>query len=164
MRNARNDIAVGNARSDIAGVLVSVKPEFVTAMAEGRKRVELRRRFPVVPYGTQLLIYATHPVGALVGTAPIKDVQAATLSTIWREHRQEVALTKDRFDRYFASRSSGFAVLLGKFEPLGPLASAAVAQIIPGFRPPQSWRYVDVAELAAIRNGVLQIKRAPRPA
>jgi hypothetical protein len=39
-----------------------------------------------------------------------------------------------------------------------------MAQIIPGFRPPQSWRYVGVAELAAIRNGIQQFKRAPRTA
>jgi predicted transcriptional regulator len=131
-------------------VLVSLKPEFASAVAEGRKTVELRRRFPAVTAGVRLVIYATKPVGAVVGTAPIEAVQSASLDSIWRRHRGEVALTKARFDEYFASRSQGFAVLLGRFEALGPIESATVGAIIPGFRPPQSWMYVDAEALAAL--------------
>ena len=139
-----------SASSNVAGVLVSLRPEFATAVAEGRKTVELRRRFPQVDAGVWLVIYATQPVGALVGMARIEEVKSASVRTIWKQHRGDVAISKSRFQDYFDDRSRGFAVVLGSYRPLGPIRTEQLAQILPGFHPPQSWRYLDEETLATI--------------
>ena len=140
------------APDDIAGVMVSLKPEFAKAVAEGRKTVELRRRFPTVAPGAWLVIYATQPVGAVVGISRIECVESRSVSSIWRKHRSRAAISKPKFHSYFAAQTHGYAVLLGEYEPVGPIASGEVKQIIPGFCPPQSWRYLDFHALEALRT------------
>lgn len=135
---------------DIAGVLVSLKPEFATAIAEGRKTVELRRRFPSVDPGVWLVIYVTQPVGAVVGMARIEDVRLASVNTLWRRFRGDVAISKSRFDIYFASQERGFAVLLGEYHPVVPVAASQLTTLIPNFTPPQSWRYVTAEVIDSI--------------
>lgn len=127
----------------VAGVLISIKPEFATAIAEGRKTVELRRRFPLVAPGVWLVIYATQPVGAIIGMARIKRVAAGEVATIWRNHKNAAALDLSRFRAYFASRKQAYAVVLGSFEPIRPVTLDRLEQVLPGVRAPQSWRYLD---------------------
>lgn len=148
-----------------AGVLVSLKPEFATAIAEGRKTIELRRRFPQVAPGNVLVVYVTRPVGAVVGIATIRRVQEAALSTIWTQHRATVALSRSRFDDYFSGLSRGYAVHIDQYQPIGPVALARMAELVPGFRAPQSWRYLEEDTLAKLRSekpGRRSPRRAPR--
>ncbi|MCC7380858.1 MAG: hypothetical protein IT384_03460 [Deltaproteobacteria bacterium] len=138
--------------SSVAGVLVSLKPEFAAAVAEGRKTVELRRRFPLVDAGVWLVIYVTKPIGAVVGMSPIQEVRRTAVTAIWNDHRENAAISRARFCDYFDDRVRGFAVLLGSYEPVRPIAADRLAVILPGFQPPQSWRYLNANVLAAIRG------------
>ena len=139
-------------RSGVAGVLVSLKPEYAAAIAEGRKTVELRRRFPLVDPGVWLVIYATQPVGAIVGMAPIERVDSDTTRAIWDEHHRQVGISKSRFRDYFDDRTRGFAVVLGRYYPLRPIRTEEITAIIPKFCPPQSWRYLDTRSVTLLRK------------
>jgi predicted transcriptional regulator len=54
-------------------LLVSVRPEFASKIANGEKTVELRRRFPRdMVIGARVLIYSSRPVAAIICQAKIK--------------------------------------------------------------------------------------------
>ncbi len=128
--------------SEHAAVVVSIKPEFTQAIATGRKTVELRRKFPTVAPGMWLVVYATHPVGAVVGIASIKGVDRRPPSDLWEVHQDSAGVTKPFFDEYFHGCDEGHAVELGEWRPLEPTSVAKMNTILPGFRPPQSYRYL----------------------
>jgi predicted transcriptional regulator/predicted nucleic acid-binding protein/GNAT superfamily N-acetyltransferase len=128
--------------SEHAAVVVSIKPQYVEAIREGRKTVELRRKFPAVKAGMWLVIYATQPVGAVVGMASIVGVERRAPAAIWKAHQQSVAVSKDFYDQYFDGYDMGYAVKLGEFRPLESTSVVQMGKILPGFRPPQSYRYL----------------------
>ena len=139
-----------------AGVLVSLKPEFASAVAEGRKTVELRRRFPRLGGGKWLVIYSTQPVGAVIGMARINEITVGSVSGVWRSHGSCAAISRQRYRSYFSTSAHAIAVVLGEFVPFSPVALADLRRLLPGFCAPQSWRYLDHAELSILRE-----RRAP---
>lgn len=136
--------------SEHAAILVSIKPDFAQAIANGTKTVELRRRFPCVHRGMSLVIYATQPVGGVVGLARIDRVEQATPDTLWAQYSGLVGIDKAAFDRYFDGCATGHAVHLSDFRPLEKLEIATMAGLVPGFRPPQSFRYLSADTLTRI--------------
>jgi predicted transcriptional regulator len=143
-----------------AAILVSIKPEYVRAIAVGDKTVELRRKFPRLPwlchlgYPTHhrvediwLVIYATLPIGAVVGMAPILEVDRRPPNELWADYKHSVGVSQSVFDQYFEGCAQGHAVRIGKYQPLTPMNMEAMRKILPGFRPPQSFRYMSSQEL-----------------
>lgn len=128
--------------SEVANVVVSVKPEYARAIASGAKTVELRRRFPNVQPGAWLILYATLPMGVIVGKALIEAVEHEAPAEIWERHGGAAQVSKGFFDQYYAGRTQGVAVKLGTFVEFGPLSMTEVRAVLPDFRPPQSYRYV----------------------
>lgn len=125
------------------GVLISIRPEFVVAIAEGRKTVELRRSFPLLEAGTLLVIYSTLPVGAVVGFAPIRAVHTGSVDAMWRKHGLKAALDRKRYQDYFSSRTRAFAIELGPYSQIDPVPLSDIPTVLPGIQVPQSWRYLD---------------------
>jgi predicted transcriptional regulator len=73
-------------------LLLSLRPRFAQAILDGTKTVELRRTRVSAPPGTLLVLYASSPVMAVVGVAPLADRDAASLATIWRRYRDKLGL------------------------------------------------------------------------
>ena len=133
--------------SEHAAVVLSIKPEFVKAIAAGTKKVELRRRFPTNTAGMMLVIYATLPVGAAVGVVPINGVDRRSPAELWTSHEEHTGVSRSYFDQYFEGCDVGHAVELGDFQVLEPITMADMNAILPGFRPPQSYRYLGARTL-----------------
>lgn len=135
---------------DARSVLVSLRPEYASAIADGRKTVELRRRFPRSAIGGWLVQYVTLPVGAVVGMSPIIDVRSGTPRSLWRRYRDDAGISRGTFFDYFEECEIGYAVELGAFKAVGPLTIEDMGEFLPGFRAPQSYRYVDSDVLDAV--------------
>lgn len=125
-------------------VVLSLKPRFAEAILDGVKTVELRRTVPKIVVPTRALLYATTPVRALIGTCIITRVQSADLAVLWREYGSRSDLRYHEFQQYFNGMDAGTALALTQ--------PRAFSQRIPlhdlrakprGFRPPQSFSYVD---------------------
>lgn len=130
-------------------MLLSLRPRFATAVAEGRKTVELRRRFPEVAPGTRLVIYATLPVGAVVGMATISHVDHGTPDNIWERHGASVALTRSEFDVYLRGTDSARAVVLIQYTALPvPVPLDRMREL--GVEPPQGFIYLDAKVMAGL--------------
>lgn len=123
-------------------VVLSIKPQYSSLIMEGRKTVELRRRFPIkVPKGTLAFIYSTTPDQAIVGTARIKGVVKEEVSKIWADFAESACVEKDDFDAYFAGVEEGFAL---RFENVRSFQRAVGLQELRdrfSFEPPQSFLY-----------------------
>ena len=146
--------AIPESRRD---VLVSIRPFYASKILDGRKTVELRRKFPEVSaIGAMALIYSSSPVSAVVGRARIKHVLKLPVSKIWKEHGAAACISKDEFDAYFAGLSCGFAIFLESVHPLKEQFKAIDLEAQFGIVPPQSYRYVTDKCVALLSDEQLQ--------
>jgi predicted transcriptional regulator len=133
-------------------LLVSIKPRFAAMLLVGTKTVELRRVRPNVEFGARVLLYASSPRRALVGTASVAAVDEGLPAQIWGKHRGRVGLTDCEFNEYFYGSATAVAITLTDISglPRGEIALAELQRRRRGFRPPQSFRYLDAASAAAL--------------
>lgn len=125
-------------------VVLSLKPRFAEAILAGDKTVELRRTAPKIDVPTRALLYATTPVRALLGTCIVTAVQSADLVVLWSEHGSRCALTYSEFQHYFEGLEVGTALTLAQPQSLSSRVPLQDLRAKPrGFRPPQSFAYVD---------------------
>jgi len=82
-------------------LVLSLKPRFAEAILDGSKTVELRRTRLLAPPGTCLVLYASSPVMAVVGTATLAAIDTASPTAIWRRHNSRVGLGRAEYDTYF---------------------------------------------------------------
>lgn len=125
-------------------IILSLKPRFAEAILAGTKTVELRRTEPKIVVPTRALLYSASPVRALLGTCIITGVRTADLAVLWREHGSRSDLRYFEFQRYFKGVKAGTALTLTEpaaFSRRLPLQDLRAKPS--GFRPPQSFAYVD---------------------
>jgi len=123
-------------------VVFSIKPEYCSKIIEGRKTVELRRRFPMsVPPGTTALIYATSPTRALLGIAEIGEVHRRSPNEIWETFADRACIAREDFDSYFAGVDRGFVIELRRARSLRRPLQLSELRSRFSFEPPQSFLY-----------------------
>jgi len=123
-------------------LVLSLRPRFADAILDGTKTVELRRTRLSAPSGTLLILYASTPVMAVIGTAILADRDTDTPSRIWRRHRPNLSLTKAEYDAYLAGASTATAVTVASPQRLPEPHTLAALRTRATFRPPQSFRYL----------------------
>ena len=132
-------------------LLVSLRPRFAHALLAGDKTVELRRVPPSVECGTLVLMYSSSPERQLVGTARVSHVAVATPDEIWECHGTQTGLSRSEYDKYFAGTNRAVAIVIQDPVRLGrPRPLAELRRRWDGFRPPQSFRYVEPLQLACL--------------
>lgn len=123
-------------------VVLSVRPVYSDKIFQGKKTVELRRRFPVsAPRGTVAYIYSTTPIRAMVGSAEIEAVTKLPVKDIWKNFGKAAQIKKIDFDGYFEGLDEGFAIHISNARAFSrPVDLAELRQRF-GFEPPQSFLY-----------------------
>ena len=92
-------------------VVLSIRPQYTDRIMEGKKTVELRRRFPMsAPRGAMAYIYSTSPVRAMVGRAEIADVVKLPVADIWRRYHKCAFISQPDFENYFSGLKEGFVL------------------------------------------------------
>jgi predicted transcriptional regulator len=129
---------------DIArrALLLSLRPRFATAILDGTKTVELRRTRLSAPPGTPLVLYASSPIMAVVGTAVLAERHTASPATIWRTHRRALGLTRAEFNDYLTGVDQATAITISNPQALPDPFTLAWLRGHAGFQPPQSYRYI----------------------
>jgi len=123
-------------------VVLSIKPQFAEPILEGRKTIELRRRFPIdVPNGTRALIYTSSPTRALTGFANIEGVVKQPPEALWKSFSENACISRDDFDSYFSGSDFGFAIKLTKARHLRRPVELSELRDRFRFEPPQSFLY-----------------------
>ncbi len=125
-------------------IVLSLKPRFAQAILAGVKTVELRRTVPKIVIPTRALLYASSPVRALLGTCVITSVRSADLAALWHEYGSRSELSFHEFQQYFEGVAKGTALTLSEPQALSrPIPLQDLRAKPKGFRPPQSYAYVD---------------------
>ena len=123
-------------------ILLSLKPVYAEAILSGKKRYEFRRAIFKNPNVKKAYIYATVPVGKIVGAFTIGGVISGTPKKIWQKCRKYGGISSELFFRYYEGCKTAFAIKIQKVQnflkPLDPYLK------MPNFRPPQSFCYVNV--------------------
>lgn len=135
-------------------VLLSVRPRFSDALLDGTKTVEMRRRSMRFHAGTLCLLYASSPSRSLTGALRVAGVDHGTPDELWRRHGLRTALTRDEYDAYLDGRSTACALLVAAVIPFDtPVPLAELRRRSDAFVAPQSYRFLQDAELSTLLNG-----------
>lgn len=133
-------------------LLLSLRPRFACSILEGAKNAELRRRpINAVP-GTQVILYASSPVMAVVGTARLSDIQVLNKETAWRRHREGLALDRAEYLAYLDGVNRAHVLVLENVNALNEPLYLDDLRRNAVFRPPQSFRYISALDPISLRE------------
>lgn len=131
-------------------LFISLRPRFAELLLDGRKTVELRRIQPAVSPGTLVLLYASSPLRALVGTGVVQGVSVASSDDIWTLLGSLTGLSRAEYDHYFHGADRAVAISLRDLKRLErPVPLLDLRRGRSWFRPPQSFRYFDARQVAS---------------
>lgn len=134
-------------------LLLSVRPRYANEILKGAKTAEIRRQRPTVRPGTLVIIYATKPVGALIGTARISSVVCGDPTDMWEQHHSSTGITRAEYDAYLAGAKTAYLLFLRHVQRLEPLLTLEQIRSATTFQPPQSYRYLNQHALHDLVNG-----------
>jgi predicted transcriptional regulator len=138
--------------ADGADAIISIRRSYADAILAGTKTVELRRKLPQISSGTRIWIYATKPLGAVVGFATIREVDRAAPATIWKKHRASTGVDHAAFQDYFDGAPEAIAILLAAVRRIGPISLDQLREIRDTFHPPQVLIRLTASEARALRK------------
>ena len=118
--------------------IISIRPSFAEAILTGEKTVELRRRIPLIEAGTHLWIYATRPLGAIVGSATVSSIVQATPADLWEICKNHGAIGRTDYDNYFAGTSQALGLFLTDIVRRRPVGIDQLREMDGGFHPPRA--------------------------
>ncbi len=122
-------------------LLFSIKPNYANQILAGVKLVEIRKKFSERWLGRRVVLYASHPQGALVGEATIHKITRGQPSDIWSNLGPQIGSSWSDFQNYTASSQEVSAIELNDIQPyLYPVPLDQVEYILQEqLRPPQSY-------------------------
>ena len=81
-------------------VLLSIKPEFANKILNGEKKFEFRKSLFKRDGIKTVLIYATMPIGKVIGEFDIEHIISNSPQEIWNETCEFSGISKSFFDDY----------------------------------------------------------------
>lgn len=122
-------------------VLLSIKPEYVERIFNGKKKYEYRKSLFKRDDVNVVIIYATKPVGKVVGEFEIDKIIENTPSELWKETKKYSGIKKKDYMEYFKKRDKGFAIAIKNINQYDtPIELTDISKDIKVA--PQSFRYV----------------------
>lgn len=132
-------------------LLLSIRPEYANKIFDGTKTVELRRTRPRLEVGDRVLVYVSTPVKALMGMFEVGRVMDAPPSHLWSHVREHAGITRWQFDHYYTGADRAYGIFLKSPRQLPiPIKLGHLRELIDGFVPPQSYRYLTHDEVRLV--------------
>lgn len=122
-------------------LVFSIRPAFADRIINGRKRVEVRRRFSNKWKGATALLYASSPLRQFVGEAIIGDIITSTPDKIWSDWKDELGCTFDEFGSYCNGASQVSAIIFEEVKVFkDPIPQAQMEHLVQkDLKAPQSF-------------------------
>lgn len=121
-------------------VLLSVKPEFAEKILNGEKKYEFRKAMFKNSDVKTVVIYATMPLGKVVGEFDFEIVLSDKPSVIWAETSAFSGITKKFFNEYFDGRDNAYAIKISKVRRYKNPKN--LKEFVPSGLAPQSFCYL----------------------
>jgi predicted transcriptional regulator len=125
-------------------VLLSIKPEYANKILSGEKKYEFRKVSFTNTEVKTVVIYATKPVGKVVGEFEILKIYSDSPSKIWEQTKNSAGIDKKYFDSYYEGKNLAIAIAVGavhQYEHPKNLSDVGA-----GISPPQSFCYIKPSE------------------
>ena len=120
-------------------VLLSIKPEYADKILDGKKHYEFRKALKA-PDVTTVVIYATMPVGKVVGEFEIDQFISKPPRELWSLTAEFSGITKRFFNEYFRGRDTAHAIKVR--QPRRYAEPLELSEVVRGGVPPQSFCYL----------------------
>lgn len=124
----------------IMKVLLSIRPEFAEKILSGKKKYEFRKVLPKAAGVKTIVIYATMPLGKVVGEFDIAEILTDTPTRLWMETKQMAGISRGYFNEYFDGRKLGHAIKVKRVRRYP--APQDLKSILPSGIAPQSFCYI----------------------
>lgn len=136
------------AQATSTGVaLLSIQPRYASAIVEGRKRVEFRRRRLSRPI-SHFVVYATSPVQKIVAVCAVRNLSWSCPSRLWGQYRRVAGVNVGEFNKYVGLSERVLAIEIDRVTTLRrPIPLSSLSDAI---SPPQSYRYLSPYHLERI--------------
>jgi predicted transcriptional regulator len=143
--------------------LLSIRPDFARAIFAGRKTVEFRRSRLPDDIAT-VVVYATQPIGLVLGWFTICGISESTPDGLWRRFRSSGAIGRSAYFQYFDGARRAFGIEID--EPTSLHRPLRLHDLVPGLRPPQNFQFLiadDVCRAIRARqdSGRTRARRQP---
>lgn len=129
--------------------LLSIRPQYVNLIIEGRKKVEFRK----VRFHNKLLhvvMYTSKPVQKVLGYFDVSYVDEDSPKELWARYNTVGGILKREFDAYYASSGRGVAIGIGKVCALqNPISLRTLGKLL---TPPQSFTYLNTEIFQVIQG------------
>ena len=139
-------------------VLISIHPEHVANILDGRKIFEYRKVIPSQDI-SYLVLYSTAPVMKIVAVAEVLDCIVGSPTQVWNATAFGSGITRQVFRKYFSGKRSAKAFSIGTVHKLSnPLELSALA----GMKaPPQSFSYLSDDDMGLIFEKCSSVPAVP---
>src|SRR5262245_25043726 len=142
-------------------VVIAIHPVPAEKIMAGEKRYELRTRFPNVAVGTNVYLYATAPLSAVVGGFTVASIEEDSVGELWRRIGSFLGITRSELDRYTRGRDKAKAIGVDKPFRLSRHVSRGELQSPPhAYCPPQSSSFLRLSHVRTLLEG---LRLAPSP-
>lgn len=122
-------------------VLLSIKPEYAEKIFSGEKQYEFRKALFKDLGVKTVVIYATMPVGKVIGEFDIEEILTEEPVTLWSQTASFAGISRQIFNEYFKGRKTAYAIRVRKARRYDtPLNLSAV---LDSGVAPQSFCYID---------------------
>lgn len=125
-------------------ILMSIKPQFVEKIRRGEKKFEFRRVLPKHQEVDSIIVYASKPVGKVVGEMIVGDFLTYPTDELWEWTKEKSGLTREEFFSYFHGKTNAHAIEIKSYRDYEQPISLDV--LLPGKTPPQSYCYIEDKE------------------
>ena len=96
-------------------MILPIYPEYIDLIIKGKKKYEFRK-FTCRKEVKTILLYATHPIKAIVGEAKILDIIKNTPENVWKITKDFAGMSKEAFDIYYCDKNVAIAYELGNIK------------------------------------------------
>ena len=141
-------------------LLLSIRPEYAGKIFDGTKTVELRRTRPRLKAEDWVLVYVSTPVQALIGMFQVDRVVTGVPTELWSMVHNRAGITREQYDLYYAGAEVAYGIFLKRPRRLpNPIYLGYLRQLLTGFQPPQSYRYLTSDQASLIDSESQRFKR-----
>jgi predicted transcriptional regulator len=121
-------------------VLLSIKPQYAERIFDGSKKYEFRKAIFKKEDVKTVVVYATLPVGRVIGEFTVGEIIESKPSDVWGQTKQHSGISRKFFNEYFTGRSTAFAI--GVHKPKLYARSLHLSDVHPNGVAPQSFCYL----------------------
>ena len=122
-------------------ILMSIKPQFIEKIRRGEKKFEFRRVLPRCQEVDTIIVYASKPVGKVVGEITVAGYLSLTVDEMWDATKDISGLTREEFFNYFHEKENAHAIAIESYRDYEQPIPLDV--LLPGKVPPQSYCYLN---------------------